>query len=311
MRRRLKMALAVAAAATLVSVATSSGRFGSPPHAARYAEVQGRRVRYVRAGHGDAVVLVHGYGESLVSWRGVFDRIAGHHDVVALDLPGFGLSSKLEGGYQTDSLADDLSVFLYGLGIRRAVLVGHSLGGAVVAAAAIRAPGLARALILVDPALVGTPVVVPAIADSLAAGGAVRSTIAEYEALRTRFSAPHDRGWLAEPESDLAYLPAGDPAYRRVLNTVLTEFDFDYLSGARRRQLDLPVLVLWGEFDPVFPLAAGEALARSLPDARLEVIARSWHRPQVERPGETGDAIMTFLGGLRPDTGRGTPRPGP
>ena len=62
----------------------------------------------------------------------------------------------------------------------------------------------------------------------------------------------------------------------------------------------MPVLILWGEYDTVVPIADGRRLAQLLPNARFEMIARSWHRPHVERPGETATAIRGFLRALSP-----------
>lgn len=289
---RAHVAIALLAAVALIVFATST----RPPHPApqrraEYVQVQGLTLRYVRAGAGPTVVLIHGYGESLVAWRAVFENLSPHADVIALDLPGFGLSSKQPGGYANDSLAATVAAALTALGVRQAVLVGHSLGGAVAVATALTAPSLVRALVLVDPAVVGAPMGLP---DSLTGGG-MRTAIAEYEAQRTRFNAPHDAQWLAESDSALDYLPAADSAYRVSAGAVLAQFDFAYLTPERARRLVQPALILWGEYDPVLPIAAGRALAASLPNARFQVIGRSWHRPQVERPAETARFIIDFL----------------
>ena len=294
-RPRVHLLLALVAAVSLVVFATSARqRRARPNHAAHQVMAGGLQLRYVRAGRGPAVVLLHGYGESLIAWRGVFDQLSTGADVIAFDLPGSGLSEKPAVGYQTDSLAAAVLAALAALGVRRAVLVGHSMGGAVVAAAALAAPERVAALVLVDPAVMSAPLV-PDTGRVDATREAARSAIAEYEALRTHFGSPHDPTWLAESDSALAYLPAQDSAYRAALTAVLREFDFGYLTPERARQLRQPVLVLWGEYDTVVPIADGRRLAELLPNARFEMIARSWHRPHVERPGETAAAILRFL----------------
>lgn len=292
--KRWHLAVALLFAIGTLALATSARqRLPNAHHVARYAAWPGGSVRYVRAGRGRTVVLIHGYGESLVAWRGVFDVLAREYDVIALDLPGFGLSSKPAGGYTPDSIAAHVLEALRSIGVRRAVLVGHSLGGAVSSAAALTDSALVEELVLLDPAVVGAPMVVPS--DSGARPGVARRTIAEYEALRTRFTAPHDPQWLAESDSALAYLPAEDSAYRVSAAAVLTQFDFGYLTPERAGRLRQPTLILWGEYDPVLPIASGRALAALLPNAEFEVISRSWHRPHVERPAETAQAIRRFL----------------
>jgi len=302
---RAHVAVALVAALSLIALATSARqRRARPELRARHLTAAGLRLRYVRAGHGVPVVLVHGFGESLIAWRGVFDRLRSAADVTALDLPGFGLSDKPATGYGTEALAADLVAAMDSLGIRRAVLVGHSMGGAVVAAAALAAPERVTALVLLDPAVSGTPYV-PDIGRADPGREAARGAIAEYEALRTRFGAPHDPAWLDESDSALAYLPVQDSTYRSAVSAVLREFDFGYLTDERAAALRQPVLLLWGEFDPVVPVADGRRLAALLPNARFEMIARSWHRPHVERPAETAAAIRGFLASIPPpESGR-------
>jgi len=285
---RLALAGAVAVAAALL-VSTASEREPRPNHRAFWVDAGAKRLRAVRAGTGATIVLLHGYGESLIAWRGLFDRLAHSADVVALDLPGFGLSSKPASGYSTDSLAADVLRALHALGIQRAVLVGHSLGGAVAAAASIAAPERVRALVLIDPAVVTSPRLEEAVQQ-------LKAAIAEYELLRPHLTSPHDRAWLAEPDAESAlYTTTGDSTYRTALQAVLREFDFGYLGAERSQQVLAATLLIWGEFDQLMPLRLGEALVRELPNARLEVVRRSWHRPHVERPDVVASLIVQFL----------------
>ena len=296
-------ATAIVVAGVLISQ-SSGGPGAAPPHRALTIAAGSLRLRGVRAGSGRVVVLLHGYGESLMSWRGVFDRLALEHDVLALDLPGFGLSDKPAGGYATDSIAATVVRALEAQRIGRAVIVGHSMGGAVALAVAVRAPERVSALALVDPAVSASAWDLAPPSDSATGTGWMRRALASYEVLRPRFTAPHDPLWLAEEPGALAYSPAGDPAYRVALEAVLREFDFDYLNPARAQRLTLPILLIWGQYDQVIPLGVGQAMARALPTARLAVVPRSLHRPQVERPDQVGALLDEFLRSLA------VPRPG-
>jgi pimeloyl-ACP methyl ester carboxylesterase len=162
------------------------------------------------------------------------------------------------------------------------------------------------ALVLVDAAVVGPPTAVPDAHLENTTAGATRKAVIAYEAARTRFTAPHDPQWLIESDSALAYLPADDDAYRSALAAVLREFDFGYLTPERARRLTTPTLVIWGEYDQVFPESMGRAVAASLPNARFEVITRTWHRPHEERPDETAAAILAFLAS---ESGKSAPTP--
>lgn len=290
----------VGLAALAAGLTTSPQERGSrlPRHRAMYLTAAGLQLRAVRAGSGPAVVLLHGYGESLLAWEGVYDRLSRQADVVALDLPGFGLSSKPATGYATDSLATNVLQAMKALRLERAVLVGHSLGGAVAAAAALAAPELVRGLVLVDPAVVAEPWLRGAENASERARRAVRHSVAQYEALRMRFSGAHDPTWLAESDSAMAYSASGDPAYLTALQAVLREFDFAYLDHERARRLRTPTLIIWGAYDPTVSVSRGRILAASLPTAEFRVVERSWHRPHVERPTEVAGLIAEFLASL-------------
>jgi len=302
-RGRLRFALVTGSAALAVLLLTSGpGKRRPAPHRAQRVAAGRLQLRAVRAGHGPSLILLHGYGESLVAWRGVFDLLATHADVTALDLPGFGLSSKPPNGYGTEDLAASVLAAATALGVDSFVLVGHSLGGAVAVATARLAPRRVRALVLIDPAGAEPPAILPESADVVHA--AARAVIAEYETQRTRFTSAHDPAWLEESPSDAAYLPAEDPAYRSALAAVLREFDFGYLTPARTAAVQCPVLVLWGAYDPVMPPRDGAILVSNFPKARLVVFPRTWHRPHVERPVETADTISAFLREL---SGPGSP----
>ncbi len=105
-----------------------------------------------RSRRGDPVVLVHGFGGDKNSWLFVQQPLAEDHAVHALDLPGHGASDKDVGDGSLAALADTVVGFLDALGISRAHLVGHSLGGAVVAAVARATPGRVASLTLLAPA---------------------------------------------------------------------------------------------------------------------------------------------------------------
>lgn len=275
----------------------------TPAHRAEFLYVGRERLRILRAGDGPLIVLVHGYSESLLAWRGIVDRLTDDAEVVALDLPGHGLSSKPGNGYTVDSLAANLLATLDTLRARRVVLVGHSMGGAVVAAAALAAPERVRGIVLVDPASVTMPWMLPdSLADSSTAATGVRSAIAEMLANRTRLMPVHDPGWLSEEPTNARYNPADDPAHATALRSILEAFDFGYLTEARAAMLRVPVLLIWGDYDPLIPAENGRRLQTVIPGSRLVVIPRSWHRPHVEHPDTVAAEIRHFMAELSPDS---------
>src|SRR5207248_8172184 len=114
------------------------------------------RVRAVRAGAGDTtVLLLHGFAESLFTWRSILDPLARTYRVVALDLPGFGGSEKPDVPYTLDAMTERLSRFLDRWTQGSVVVIGQSMGGALAAALALRRPDRVVAVVLIAPAGAG------------------------------------------------------------------------------------------------------------------------------------------------------------
>lgn len=117
-----------------------------------YAELDGLRLYYERAGSGEPELLfVHGWCCDRTAFQPQFDHFAHKHGVTALDLRGCGQSDGPESGYEIRDFADDLARFCQVVGIEKPVLVGHSLGGMIAVEVAARYPSVPRALVLVDP----------------------------------------------------------------------------------------------------------------------------------------------------------------
>lgn len=262
-----------------------------PEHRAEWLDAGGIAVRAVRAGAGDTtLILLHGYGESLTTWRAIFDRLAERYRVVAIDLPGFGVSGKPDTVYSLPVLTDRLSRFLDAWTPGPLVLVGHSMGGELAASLALARPDRVVRLVLIAPA--GFRIGLGGITDTMSPGKA--STIGKYLSLRSFVTPIHDPAWLAEPDSMASYDLTGDSAYSRVATRVLREFDF---TGLRSRFAEIrqPTLLIWGGFDPVVPPAAADSIAHLIGCVRPVLIPTAFHRPQAEVPDTVVLEIVRFL----------------
>src|SRR5688572_3851361 len=112
----------------------------------------GLRVRYADSGSGEPVLLVHGLGGSIESWSNNVDRLAKSMRVIAVDLPGFGLSDKPKMNYTIRFYREFVIQFLKQLQLGQVSIVGSSLGGQVAAEVAISRPSLVKKLVLTSPA---------------------------------------------------------------------------------------------------------------------------------------------------------------
>jgi pimeloyl-ACP methyl ester carboxylesterase len=304
-RRRIA-ALAVLAALLAFAVArgerppASTGawmaRAGVEP---RFVDVDGLRIRYVRKGSGPPVVLVHGIASSVYSWADVIPALAESHDVIALDLPGFGGSDIPPPGFSAARYVTVLRGFLDALGLARVRLVGHSLGGAVASAFAAAEPERVERLVLVDAAgfnlapedrpwllrVGGWPGVAPV----LEALPLRRRTVAL--GLRQVF---HDDARVTPERVEEYAAPFFRPGASRFMAGLLRDARALGLPEAIGR-IRAPTLVVWGDDDRWVPLTDADRFVAAIPGSRKEVIPATGHIPQEERPAELVAVLKEFL----------------
>ena len=272
----------------------------------RRVEVQGLPTRYLAAGEGPPLVLLHALGESALDWRWVLPALTRTHSVYAPDLPGFGDSAKPLVDYSPTFFARFISGYLDALGLERAAVAGNSLGGLVALSLALSEPERVSALGLIDSAGLGRTVTYALRAPTLPGYGEL--TIAwsrtppgatQRAWTRTPLLFAHPGSvppeWIKE-QYRLAQQPGFLEAALAALRAQVDlrgqrEVLLDRLSG-----LEMPTLVVWGVSDRVFPVSqAREATAR-LREGSLALIPACGHLPHVERPDRFVGALGRFLG---------------
>jgi pimeloyl-ACP methyl ester carboxylesterase len=271
----------------------------------RTAELHGREIGYLGGGEGPVLLMIHGIAISSEHWRGVLEPLAQRHTVIAPDLPGHGMSVGGPGDYSLGNLAAGLRDLLLGLGHERATLIGHSLGGGIAMQFAYQFPEMIERLVLVSSGGLGpevSPVLRAAalpganlfIAATATAGGRVGSAIGRGLAAVGMRPGPDvaevARGYasLAEPQRRKAFLAT----LRSVVGTKgqrVSATDRLYLAES------VPVLIVWGERDPIIPVQHGEDAHRALPGSRLEIFEGVGHMPQLEQPGRFITVLERFL----------------
>lgn len=251
------------------------------------------------------LLLVHGLADEADTWRHLIDPLAARFRVVAPDLPGFGRSDKPELGYTLPFFAGVLLELLDELEMERAVLVGHSLGGAIVQSIAITHPERVERLLLIGGSLVarrqrlnlGTLLfLVPGLGEWL------------YNRLRNdpeaafRSLAPYysDLDKLPEADRDFLYQRVNERVWsdgqRRAFFSTLRQFARSIRSQqrelpARLAEQAVPTVMLWGELDRMNPVENGWALVEMQPGTRLVVLPGVGHNVQQEKP----DAVLEAL----------------
>ena len=268
----------------------------------RFLDAAGWRVRYVRAGQGPPLVLLHGLASSVYTWSETLPALAAQHDVIALDFPGFG-GTETRATLTADDLARVVPAVTDGLGLGAYDLVGHSLGGAIAAVTAAAYPQRVRRLVLVDAAGFNLAAAErPAVVRAL---GAVPPAVFELLplarpsttlGLRQVF---HDDRLVTRERVDEYLAPMVRPGTAAALRSLLTSRDgLDVPAQvARIRQ---PTLVIWGRDDRWIDVSHAARFAAVIPGARTVVLDGCGHMPQEERPADFVRLTLGFLAGEAP-----------
>jgi pimeloyl-ACP methyl ester carboxylesterase len=277
---------------------------------AKTVSLHGRAVTYAEAGSGPVLLLIHGITGTYESWSAVIEPLARDHTVLAADLPGHGTSEPGGGDYSLGALAAGLRDLLVALGHDRATLVGHSLGGGIAMQFAYQFPEITERLILVSSgglghevspvlraaALPGADLFIGATAGpGRAAGSALARGLAAVGLRPNADVAEVARGYasLADAGRRAAFLAT----LRAVVGT-----DGQRVDAADRLYLTegIPVLIVWGERDPMIPVHHGEQAHRAIPGSRLEIFEGVGHLPQLEAPGRFVVVLERFLANTKP-----------
>lgn len=253
------------------------------------ASVFGQTIRYYDIGSGSPLVLIHGIGGDADDWAFCLEALSASHRVLALDLLGFGRSSKPMIEYHIEVFVEVMEQFLHSLGIEQAVLVGGSLGGWVAAAFALKFSKKVNKLILVDAAGVwGDMKELP-----------VDLRVSTRAHLRKVFQAIfYNKSLATDSLIDFAYqlhLERGD-GY--TIDNLLKN-----LRDGRERldevigNLRVSTLIVWGEQDQMIPLRIGQRIHELIAGSSLEIIPECGHLPALEKPAEFVRQVVAFLNG--------------
>lgn len=295
----MKLGLITLGAVALLGCAPSFSDAVPPgaPKGAYYADIGGARLRFVDEGEGPPVVLIHGFASALDTWRGVMKQLVeDHHRVLAMDLKGFGWSSRPPGDYSPQAEAQLVLALMDQRNIKTAAIVGHSWGSSVALALALAAPERVTKIALYDAWVYEDQLPTTFLWARASGVGEVLFDLfyAERpdEKIARAFYDPRkyvSEKFVEEVEKALDRPGTTAAALAAVRGQRFTDIEKSY------HELEQPVLLLWGREDEVTLMTYGERLARDLPHAHLLVYPHCGHFPMIEAAGTSTDDLVKFL----------------
>jgi pimeloyl-ACP methyl ester carboxylesterase len=274
-------------------------------------ELHGHRVIYRVAGSGPPVVLIHGMVNSSRHWEEVALRLADRYTVIAPDLIGHGDSAAVRGDYSIGAHAASIRDMLAVIGIDRATIVGHSLGGGVAMQFFYQFPQRTERLVLVSSGGLGHEVSPLLRSAALPGMSGVIGVVAHRRILDSLWelgkrlrARGHSKGVYVQAIVR-ALRPLEQPGARAAfLHTLRSVID---VHGQRVSAVDrlyllgsMPTLVVWGERDHTIPLEHGRALHEAVPHSRFETLPRAAHFPHLEDPEGLARVLGEFIESTEP-----------
>jgi pimeloyl-ACP methyl ester carboxylesterase len=273
--------------------------------------LHGHRVNFTIAGQGPALVLIHGVAGRAAQWDETLQLLAENHTVVAPDLLGHGDSAKPRGDYSLGAHASGVRDLLVALGIERASVIGHSLGGGIAMQFAYQFPERCERLVLVSSGglgeevhpllraatLPGSEFVLPLLAHPrVVEVASVIPRALGRVGLRTRIDLEEmARGYqsLSNAEARSAFIhtlrSVIDPTGQRI-----DASDRLYLASK------MPSLIIWGGRDRIIPVKHARSAHKAMPGSRLELFDESGHFPHLDEPLRFARTVEGFSSQTEP-----------
>lgn len=246
------------------------------------------RIAYRRVGEGPPVVLIHGLCGSTRWWAKTSPALARSFEILMVDLIGFG-ESRRQRPFLLHAAAGQLLRWFDHLGVERASLVGHSMGGIIAADLAADHPERVERLVLADAPVIPF------------GHGRLRHAVGLLRSVRA---------------TPIRFYPVLTADAMRAGPITLWSAANQLLTADLRPKLDriqTPTLLVWGERDMLVPPVYGQQLATQMPHAEFVTIPGGGHNPMWDRPAAFNQALLAFLQSAQPtfgtDLGEAPPRP--
>jgi pimeloyl-ACP methyl ester carboxylesterase len=303
----LSLLLTLCLTAMASPTADSTDSLPNYPDDVETVTVDGRDLAVVDRGEGAPLVFVHGLGSNLSLWRGALDAFDDTHRVVALDLPGFGLSDKKNVPGTMSFYADAVASTMEALEIDEATVVGVSMGGQVALTLALEQPERLRDLVLVSPAGIETFTDQEAqTMKSMTTAEGIANTPDEQvrKNVAANFASwSDDYAWLIEQRDSLRqrddfmdYARANAASVSGMLDAPVRD---------RLEEIEIRTLVLFGAGDKLIPnpflhpnqttASVAEEAREALPNATVELVDDAGHLLMLEQPAVFHENLRNWL----------------
>jgi pimeloyl-ACP methyl ester carboxylesterase len=265
----------------------------------KFITFDGHSTHYIEKGEGEPVILIHGFLYDSYLWNKNIDPLADTFKVYAIDLWGFGYSTREPLDYGYPLYADQLLKFMDTLDIQKASLIGQSMGGGTSIFFTVNHRDRVNKLILVDPAgmpnplpLLGKITNLPKVGEFLIG---MKSDFYRKMVLNTTFI--HDKGVITESYLENVTRFHKIKGTSEVLLKILRKQFFHTLPDEVHRlgEMDVPILIIFGRQDKAIPLERGEEMHNILRGSRLEIFENAGHCPHDEQSQKFNKLAVDFL----------------
>jgi pimeloyl-ACP methyl ester carboxylesterase len=263
--------------------------------------VNGLNIHYLEGGTGETILLVHGFTGDKDNWTRFAKHITPDYRLIAIDIPGFGNSSKVPGGdYTISSQVKRLKSFAEELNLESFHLGGGSMGGYIASVYAATYPENIKSLLLVAP--LGVNSAAPSQFDQDLIDGKSNiffvSKLSEYDVLLDNLFV--ERPFIPRPlKIGLAEVAIkSEPLYRMIFDQIYRPDDVPKLEEVLSH-FTPRTQIIWGTKDLILDVSGAEILGAAVQGSNIEIMEDMGHNPMIEDPEETAVRYLEFLNSKR------------
>lgn len=256
----------------------------------KFLRIDGQTIAYVQPGPEVSCVFLHGLGlqASADQWTRLIDRLPDGFEYLALDMLGWGLSSRPTDEFSFDRLLGVTAAVIDASQVKDLVLVGHTLGGWLSVLLAVRYPELVSRLVLVNPAGLNKTPPIPAGSFTLPDRDGVRAAM-----VHTYGDPALVIDEMVDEEVRRTSVPEAQASYSEILRWINDPDERNRYSLEKfLPNVTQPTTIIWGTDDQILGVENGRRAVELLPNAELVLIERGGHIPMIRTPELVAEHVL-------------------